>query len=147
MTMSFYTGDFPHRWEVHQRDGRYAVCKVSNERMRFGADGSVGIGSCGPEPTYWYDTPEFAELSRKWCERWDQVEKELTRQPTMLTFNVAGRLSIGSSFNINQKTVVQLDQFGNIVAFDLPWIVWTWFKTTALVKMAKRLWYGERGQQ
>jgi len=149
MTMSFYTGDFPHRWEVHQREGRYAVCKVSNERMRFGADGSVGIGSCGPEPMYWYDTQDFAELSRRWCERMDQVAYELTGPKNRITVGLGYVVNsqIGTTFKVNHKTVAHIDANGNVVAFDLPWIVWTWMKTTALVKIAKRLWYGERGQQ
>lgn len=67
-SLRFYTG--ADEWAVLPWDGRFAVCRFNNERMRITADGSLLTGSQLRDPysalaCYWFHTREWAELAKR----------------------------------------------------------------------------------
>ncbi len=67
-SMRFMTGD--GEWKVVAWNGRFALCKFSNERMRITADGSLLYGASLQTPdnaleVYWFNTREWCELARR----------------------------------------------------------------------------------
>lgn len=65
-------------WEVVSWNGRFAVCKFSNERMRITADGQVLFGETLRTPdnaleVHWFNTREWAGLARRRMEAIDSI--------------------------------------------------------------------------
>lgn len=58
---------------------------------------------------------------------------------------VTGTLNTSWEFRIASRQVVVINQSGAIEKLDLPWIVWTWLKLSAAGKLARTIWYGQRG--
>lgn len=68
-SIRFLTGS-TYEWKVVSWQGRFAVCKFSNERMRITASGDVMFGSDLQTPdnaleVYWFNTREWAGLARR----------------------------------------------------------------------------------
>lgn len=143
----FYAQD----WEVVERDGRWHCEQYHNEVMRFGADGSFGIGgSRAPIRSYPFLTREWAEAC---LHRMQEMDRAFAPpEYRTLKFNSLHRLGVGSGvgnhfeFRSSGREVIRVGQGGAIERIDLPFLVWAWLRNTPLVRGLKRLWYGERGQ-
>ena len=69
-SLRFVTGPVGGEWKVVPWNGRFAVCKFSNERMRITADGGVMFGDTLHTPdnaleVYWFNTREWADLANR----------------------------------------------------------------------------------
>jgi hypothetical protein len=85
--LTFYTGT--DEWEVVTSEGRFAVCKFTNERMRITASGDVLTGSSLRTPefaleTHWFQTREWAQMFRDHCVRLDRIASDM-RTPITFT--------------------------------------------------------------
>ena len=79
-SMRFYTGT--DDWEVMPWDGRFAVCRFSNERMRLTADGELLVGEKLRNPytalaCYWFHTREWAQLARRRLIAIDNIPRDI----------------------------------------------------------------------
>lgn len=95
-SMRFVTGPVGGEWKVIPWDGRFAVCKFSNERMRITSDG-VLFGDTLHTPdnaleVHWFNTREWAGLARR---RMEAIDSILYRNPIII--NSSSNLMIGSS--------------------------------------------------
>lgn len=140
-------------WAVSPEGGRFAVRKVSNERMRIGSDGSLSFGESEP---YWFNTREWAELCKRSMERFDQIEHERKwgASVSTATWDVQYRLTgTGRSmmtftrFDLENKPILVIDHNRDVIKLDVPAIIYLWLKTTWIPKAWKALMWGEKGKQ
>lgn len=116
-------------------------CLVSNERMRIGNDGSIGIGGGDTViERYKFQTAEVAARCA------DIFNRDLSRQQSEPIYLTDGNLMVGAPntlcFAAPGREVMRIDQSGAIVKLDIPYLVWCWLRTTAPVRAAKALWKG-----
>ena len=122
-------------------------CLVSHERMRIGADGKVGIGGENNViERYPFLTAQMAAICA------DIFNRDMDRQrPLGVATWWAGKEGYTIPFNstpdwlvvrTNNREIVRVDQTGNIVRLELPYLIWCWLRTTAPVRGAKALWKG-----
>lgn len=138
-------------WSVTPEGGRFAVRKISNERMRIGADGSLSFGD--PEP-YWFNTREWAELCKQSMERLDDWEHRrkfgfstigsLISAQGHLTSSI-GQLTM-TRIALQNKPVLVIDHNREVVKFDIPALVMIWLKTTWIPKAWNHLMWGIKGK-
>jgi hypothetical protein len=90
-SMRFMTGD--GEWKVVAWNGRFALCKFTNERMRITADGSLLYGASLQTPdnaleVYWFNTREWCELARRRMIAIDRIPYDIKmRMITPLSFS------------------------------------------------------------
>lgn len=94
-SLRFVTGSMGD-WEVVYWQGRFAVCKFSNERMRITADGQVLFGETLRTPdnaleVHWFNTREWAGLARRRMEAIDSIGLP------KIIINSSANLMVGSS--------------------------------------------------
>jgi hypothetical protein len=81
-SIRFMTGS-THQWKVVSWQGRFAVCKFSNERMRITASGELMFGDSLQTPdnaleVYWFNTPEWAGLAHRRLIAIDGIPRDIT---------------------------------------------------------------------
>jgi hypothetical protein len=92
--LRFYTGC--DEWEVVESDGRFAVCRFSNERMRI-TDKAVLFGATLRTPenaleAHWFSTREWAGDFCRLCNRLDQIARDML---TPITYTTTSTQQIG----------------------------------------------------
>jgi hypothetical protein len=102
-SLRFHTGT--DDWEVMPWDGRFAVCRFSNERMRLTADGELLMGQQLRNPytalaCYWFHTREWAELAKRRLIAIDGIPRDIaykSLKPVKWSFDASSNVGIGSS--------------------------------------------------
>lgn len=92
---------------------------------------------------YYFKTKEWATQFLDFCLRTDQIKAD-TR--VALLTHAYGIISFGSNQRVwclGDITIVEWDHYGNLIKFDLPRLVWIWFKNSLIGKLFKRLWVGD----
>lgn len=132
-------------WKVEEDGGRFEVYCHTNERMRFGADGSL---SFGPPAGYWFNTREWAELC---ADRLNSLDSAFGRAPSSMSLTTSGNFGIGAmspqyKFHVagqQAKPLVTIAQSGEM-SIDLPGIVGVWWRGTTAYRVWRKLMWGER---
>lgn len=141
-TTSSYEG-----WEVEERDGRYAVFYETNEVMRLSADGVLSFGK--PEP-YWFKTLEWALLCKQ---RLQSLDSAFGMRPVAMSLTTSGNLGIGTTSThlkmlevrtTPTKTIISIDDSGNLTHFDLPYFLIGWWRNTSVYRAWRKLMWGEK---
>lgn len=144
----FHTNSWQQGWLAERVDDHWEVYYTPTERMRIGADGSLQFGG---QPEYIFQTQEWAQLC---ADRLNSLDAAFGRGPNCMFIDTSGSLLIGATspklklttvFRTSDKTLFVMDEKGAIIVFDIPQMILLWWKTTAVYKALKRLWYGERG--
>lgn len=71
------------------------------------------------------------------------------RPPLSLIVNGDGMIvgmNLSRSFVSEGRDYLIVSQFGTIEKIDVPYLVWTWLRKSAVGRIAKALWYGQRGE-
>lgn len=136
----------PEGWRVEENGGRFEVYYHTNERMRFGADGSLSFGR--PEG-YWFNTREWAELCAK---RLNSLDRAFAPRVSIQ----AGGLGIGLTSTSNwskamfqikanaSHTLLEIDPAGQVTKFDAPAFFMAWWRGTTAYRAWRVLMWGEK---
>jgi hypothetical protein len=146
--MKFYTKDFwmPKLWSWHvvERDGGWFCEQHSTVVMTLGADGTLGLGRPAALRAYPFLTKEWAEAC---CKVMEDMDAAFAPVPA-ITYPTAsiGVTSINTDveFRAAAKRIVTISRDGVIQYVNIPHLVWIWFRSTRLMRVLKKLWYGER---
>ena len=121
-------------------------CLVSHERMRIGADGSVGIGGENNIiERYPFLTAGIAAICA------DIFNRDIDRQQPLGVatwwvgqqdgVGICSQTAFAQAINLNGREVFRCNA-GYVEKLDVPHLVWCWLRTTGLVRGAKALWKG-----
>ena len=137
-------------WRVEEDGGRFEVYYHTNERMRFGADGSLSFGR--PEG-YWFNTREWAELCKR---RMESLDRAFGRYAPGLTLDTSGDFRLGVTpanrdgravFQIKANashTLLEIDKHGQVTKFDLPAFFMAWWRGMTVYRAWRVLMWGEK---
>lgn len=139
----------PEGWRVEEVGGRFEVYYHTNERMRFGADGSLSFGR--PE-VYWFNTREWAELCAK---RLKSLDRAFGRGPDF-KLDISGDFRLGvtpanwdgrAMFQIKANashTLLEINPGGQVTKFDAPAFFMAWWRGTTAYRAWRVLMWGEK---
>ena len=117
-------------------------CLISTERIRIGADGSVGIGGGDTViERYPFKTAEVAQICANIFNR-DAAKHAASGNFYFTPQGSAVANQFQTYFKSANKIIARWDHTGVLVELDLPYITWIWLRTTAPVRLIKALWRG-----
>lgn len=142
--MIFSTGDGVSDWELVKHEGEWLVCKFSNERMRIGADGSLGIGTGlrvpeASQETHRFKTREFAEIMLRFCRNTQAIAESVGR--TYVLINPAGNFAFFKPKELSQWTC---HMFGSTPGNGFSWKPPLGQEPNAMWRWAQYLAFGNR---
>lgn len=114
---------------------------TSYEFARYGVSGTSTV--FGDEVIRTFQTAEVASIYAGILNR--DLQKYSSIVSVWQGVVVTGNINTNWVYRSAGREVIALNQGGAIERLDLPWIVWTWLKLSAAGKLARTIWYGQRG--
>jgi hypothetical protein len=138
----------PFAWDIEKQGDKYVVGKWTTVAMRLSADGSLGIGSARQAiEQHEFQTLEWAQVMLKFCKGLDQQSGSFSFTNSNIVWaNTHANFNTSVDWKFANHSVVTLGHDGEILKFDLPFIVWQWLKLSKFSKFMKALMWGERGR-
>lgn len=144
----FYTSN-AHEWRVEALQGRFAVVRRSNERMRLDASGGLHLGESAATEIYWFLTREWAELHAKFCNATERIAESVGRPPIQWSYGALQSSNFERAYWSvvhNGQAWLTVDSDGTVTHISPVWAARVWFNTLPLRAWWNRLMWGERGR-